>query len=501
MPRRRRAGVDRGQAPVSESEQDGRGWQHESASYEAVSSLSSLSLIISEEPTAPPRSPRSTRRLEHIDEIDTVPRPSGQMRSVLPSSGPTRAVPKDLPETPLPPDALSLRFDDLEIPASLALVLSETTPPVPFSHIDEIDTLPEPRQASSRLPVHAPVESRESAVDAASWTAGPDSTSSLAARFIATRSPRRRRRQRARLFNPLDRTRWWLLRPGHIEFVFWTLGSVLLFGITLLILLATILSVMVPGLSTSGNFPTSTVRASAASPQATAGASHALRLTLAGKAAFAPGAELQLQGQGFPVHSQVIFLLDDRLSLFNQQGKAASVQSDATGHFAVNVWLGQGSGWTTGAHRIVARETASGQQVTLAITLTAAPVASNPVVQATPAPPAGPTPTRVVPAPTQVAPTPTPKAPTPTPGVTPTPVSSPVPSPTAAKGTTATPGSTGNGPATGSSSLGNSLNNAGDGSLTGRLAHLNPLIWLIGLCYLFSLAFLGLAGLLRHRRR
>lgn len=52
----------------------------------------------------------------------------------------------------------------------------------------------------------------------------------------------------------------------------------------------------------------------------------------------------------------------------------------------------------------------------------------------------------------------------------------------------------------GSSSLGNALNNEDNYSLLARLAHLNPLVWLIGVCYFISMLLLGLAGLLRRRR-
>jgi hypothetical protein len=53
----------------------------------------------------------------------------------------------------------------------------------------------------------------------------------------------------------------------------------------------------------------------------------------------------------------------------------------------------------------------------------------------------------------------------------------------------------------GSFSLDNALNNAGGNSLFARLAHLNPLIWLMGVCYFTSMLLLGIAGVLRRRRR
>ncbi|HEX7734821.1 MAG TPA: hypothetical protein VF458_08155 [Ktedonobacteraceae bacterium] len=489
----RRSQVSTASGLSSESMQQGSGWPHESSSYEAASSLSALSLIISETPTAPPRNQRPAGRQEHIDEIDTVPQPPGQTRAIQRSLGVVQAVTPDLPETPLPPGSLSLRLNELAIPY-LALVLSETTPPVPFFHVDEIDTMPEAEPAAARALVPVPAMSREMAVDASSWTAEPGSTSSLAARLVASHSPRRRRHRRT--FNPLDRARWWLLRPGHIEFLLWTLGSVLLFGVTFLLLLATALSMMLPGLQMGGNFPSSSVNISAVTPSGTRVPADGPRLTLAGKTSFPSGAEVQLQGEGFRPANLVVFLLDGRLPLLDQRGKAASIQTDASGRFVVKLWLGQGQGWTAGSHQLLARETVSGHQVALAITITAASTPASAGNQNTPVVPTNPTPTPVRPTPTPVRPTPTPASPTP--GVTATAASSPTSGPT--KGSTATPVAGGSA-TSGSSSLGNSLNSEENDSLFARLANLNPLVWLIGFCYFISMLLLGLAGILRRRRR
>lgn len=500
VPRRNQAEAG---SPVSapstaSSVQPGGGWQHESISYEAASSLSSLSLIISETPTAPPRSPRSVGSLAHIDEIDTVPQISGQAHAIQHESSQVQAVARDMPETPFPPDSASQRFGDLDV-SHLAVVLSETTPPVPFTHIDEIDTVPESGALSSRALAPLDSAAREEAVDAASWTAGSGTTRSLAARFMSARSPRRRR---SRTFTPLDRTRWWLLRPGHIEFLLWMVGSLLLFGVTFVILLATVLSVMLPGLQSSGNFPNSTTQTVQTTPAGSAATSASLHLALAGKTILAPGNELHLQGVGFHPQSRVVFLLDGRQPLLDQRGQAASVQADKGGHFAVDLWLGQGSAWSTGSHQVLARETSSGHQVSVAITIVTS--ASNPGgVQNTPVLPADPTsvPPTATPVPSQPTPEPTPA--TPTLEVTPTPATDPASSPT--KSATGTPelsdgsATPTNGQPSGSSSLGNSLTTEDSTSLFARLSHLNPLVWLIGVCYFISLVFLGLAGLLRRR--
>jgi hypothetical protein len=540
-------------APTAVPAQKGGGWQHDSPSYEAASSLSALSLIISETPTAPPRAPGSAHpaeRQEPIDEIDTVPQAPGRIRAVQRIYA---QVQLQFPDSQLP-GAPALNFADLDAP-ELAMALAGSTPPVQFTrideidtvpeagstppvqftrideidtvpeagstppvqftHIDEIDTVPEAGSTSSRAVTLRRSTPREAGVDAASWTAGPGSASSLAARLVASHAPRRR--GDTRTFNPLDRTRWWLLRPGHIEFLFWTIGSILLFGVTFLLLLATVFSVMIPGLPVGGNFPTSTVIASSTSPAGTSALSRPLHLALAGKSSLPPGAEMHLQGEGFQPKSTIVFLLDGRQPLLDQHDQAASIQTDASGRFTVNLWLGQGSNWPTGPHHILAREALSGQQIAIAITITAPAITSvpgNAGSQNTPVPPANPTPTPVPATPTPAPATPTPVPATPTPvSATPTsqpPTSTPVATTPASsssptKGTTVTPiapagtAIPGQRQTAGTSSLGNALNNEDGNSLFAHLAHLNPLVWLIGICYFISMLLLGIAGLLRRR--
>lgn len=441
-----------------------------------MSSLSSLSLIISETPTAPPRTTRrlsrETGRLEHIDEIDTQP----------PASAALHEISEDISELPTAPGSLSLILDESDAP-HLAQLLSEAEPSAAFARIDEIDTIPQPDRPSARA--LAPVSSASCAgtVDAASWSANPGAADSLAARLRATRSPGRGQPQQG--FNPLDRVRWWLLRPGRIEFLLWLSGSILLFGITFLLLLAIVLNLAPPA---RGNFPTSAVTSTGAlTPTVSAG----LRLELSSKAAFVSGAELRLQGQGFHPRSQVVFLLDGRWPLLDQRGQAASVQTDASGHFAVTLWLGEGANWSAGSHELLAREMDNGQQTAISITITASSAAStpsNPAPRNTPVSPAYPTVTPATSTPVQATPT--------QPASTATPAASPTATVTPAG--TATPTSK---KTPGSSSLGNDLKNGNDGSLFARLSRLNPLVWFIGCCYLLSLLSMGLAGVLRRRRR
>ncbi len=428
------------------------------------------------------RLPRQAERLGHIDEIDTVPQKPD-----------VREVEAEDSEAPVLPGSLSLRFDDIDVP-DLALIVSEAAPPAPPANIDEIDTVPEIGKGTSKALQLVPSEKKLVPVDAASWTVSPRSTTSLAARFIASRAPERRRRERH--FSPLDRTRWWLLRPGHIEFLLWLTGSILLFGITFLLLLSIVLSLMLPGTQARGNFPTSTT----AGVSGTVAPAADLRLKLAGPATLASGAELRLQGQGFRPLSQITFWLDGRWSLLDQRGRPAKVRAAADGHFTATLWLGQGTNWSAGPHRILAREMDNGWQVAVSITITPGSTTSesnSAGPRNTPVPPAQPTPARPTPTPTPIHPTPTPGQPTPTAGITPT----ASPSGTKTPGTpTGSPGAP-DGKAMSSTGLGNNLSANDSASLFSRLLHLNPLIWLIGICYLLSMLFMGMAGVLRRRRK
>src|SRR6266704_6657256 len=158
-------------------------WEYETPAFQASSSLPTLSLLISEEPTQPELESRGkvTRRLPGIDEITTVP--------------------------PL--------HVDHSIKSSKALV------PV-----------------NSQLDVTS--FNRSGEVDATSWTAGKASKSPHA-RLISNRS-RRKNPHMAVSLNPIDRLRWWLLRPGHIEFVLWLVGTILLVAVTCVLLLVTAFS-------------------------------------------------------------------------------------------------------------------------------------------------------------------------------------------------------------------------------------------------------------------
>src|SRR5215470_13681714 len=161
-------------------------WQYESPNFQAESSLPALSLFVSEMPTQPEveAGPRTTRRLPRIDEIDTAP--------------------------PQPSRML-----------------------VPVTSQSSVAALSGPGSTS--------IDSfHGAATDPVSWTAGAASQSAYA-QLISARGKRRQSRHAISL-NPLDRVRWWLLRPGRIEFVLWLGGTILLVGVTCALLLVTAFS-------------------------------------------------------------------------------------------------------------------------------------------------------------------------------------------------------------------------------------------------------------------
>src|SRR5713226_4628055 len=161
-------------------------WQHESPNFQAESSLPALSLLVSETPTQPEveAGAKTTRRLPRVDEIDTAP--------------------------PQPSRVL-----------------------VPVTSQSNVVALSGPGRTS--------IDSQQTkGSDPVSWTAGAASQSSYA-QLISARGKRKKSPHGISL-NPLDRVRWWLLRPGRIEFVLWLGGTILLVSVTCALLLVTAFS-------------------------------------------------------------------------------------------------------------------------------------------------------------------------------------------------------------------------------------------------------------------
>ncbi len=360
-------------------------WQHESPNFQAESSLPALSLLVSETPTQPEveAGARTTRRLPRIDEIDTAP--------------------------PQPSKML-----------------------VPVASQSNVAALSGPDRTS--------IDSQQTkGSDPVSWTAGAASQSSYA-QLISARG-KRKKSQHGISLNPLDRVRWWLLRPGRIEFVLWLGGTILLVSVTCVLLLVSAFSFDWFGPRSAG------ITSSSISGTATQARQGATTVSTAHRT----GSQKSKQG---PVP----------VSTGTQNTPVPTAPPGVTPPATPII---------TGT-----QPTGAGQP----------PVSSpTPGRIPTPTPTPGTTPT----------PTPTPgTTPTPTPGTTPTVGKTPGTTPTASSAG-ATPGSTS--PVAGGSKLGNDLMQSGIPPLDTRFRSINPLVWLVVACYTLSMMLLGLAGVLHKR--
>jgi len=347
-------------------------WQYESPDYEVESSIPSLSLIVSEIPTH-----------SSIEEIDTRPalpvQQASPVREETPFYAPNRSVAQYIN--------------------------------VPFGGRAE-----EARDKEARAKKTARLQGARA--------------------LEMYKSPRIPAKRRSRGRNPLDHVRWWLLYPGRIEFMLWLCGTVLLIGVTCILLLVTAFSFewIVPGqqsgmaLQNLVNNPVDSTKPA---------------LTVIDPGPFSPGQVIRLHGQGFSSGGRVVFTFDSTALQLSQNVASGlvhqqQVNADDHGEFIASLTLGSGSAWKAGRHRIVAHDIATNHLVFLSVLLvpyhaTLTPVSStgagnqNGSVQATPIattpPPAKSTPLPVVTptaTPTQAPPTPTPTA-TPSPTATATP--------------------------------------------------------------------------------
>jgi hypothetical protein len=419
----------------------------------------------------------------------------------------------------------------------LSLFTSETpTQPQPqaqgrttrrLPNVEEVDTLPPGHGHAQRalipaqqaIPLAAPAQGAPR-----SWTAGSASGSPSAQLIV--RPARRKHLQQAARFNPLDRTRWWLLRPGRIEFILWLGGTLLLVGVTCLLLLVSALSFQwivpfAPASSFSTNAGNNNAQQRGVSSDATGPI-----IMISDANSLVPGQSFQMRGQGFKPSSLITFYCDGEYPLFDQSHLPASARADAQGRFQSVLWLGTGSHWSPGNHIITARDASAAQSATFEVRLVAGPnstVASTSPVStsipsgthatATPTPsgpqgsPVSRPPVTVTPTLTPVSPTPSPtrSSPSPTPTATKSPTTTPTAAPTVKTSPTATitPASGKPTPAVSPTAaktgLGNALNDSGDPPFAARLASVSPLVWVMVGCYLLSMMFLGAAGIV-HRR-
>ena len=441
-------------------------WQYESPDFEAAGSLPMLSMFMPEAPTQPqPPVPdrATTRRLSNIDEIDTIP-----PRAVAVSN--------------------TGRADDI----------------YPTSHGRE-------QRALVIAPQRAPVET-----GSRSWTAG-SASGSPSAQLIA-RTDGRKRVPSVHPFQPLDRARWWLLRPGRIEFILWLGGTLLLIGVTCLLLLVSALSLQWFAPSAPASPLASSANGDNAQQHSVAPRGDYPSFALAGTNSITPGQSFQLDGHGFRPSLRISFYFDGKIALLNRNHQQAWVRTDARGAFLTTLWLGTSPTWTSGEHIIAVRDASGTPLTAINIRLvssssnTGTIASSSTTPGATPgtinqgtATPTGPQgspvsrpPVTVTPAKTPaLSPTPSTPAVSPTvkpsPTITPTPKTSPTPVSSPAGGTPTTAVSP-----TAHAALGNALNDSG-APPAARLASVSPLVWIMLACYLLSMSCLGAAGIMYKR--
>ena len=363
-------------------------WEYESSNFQAASSLQTLSLMISEAPTQPEHTFRgkATRRLSRIDEIDT---------------------------TPVLNEASALEDSRALVPMTSQFGMTTSG-----------------GYGETTINVQPYDESNPS-----SWTAGEGSQSPYA-RLISSRSKHKKPHTTISL-NSIDRVRWWLLRPGRIEFVLWLGGTILLVGVTCVLLLVTAFSFEWP---TPGFIGATTT---------------------------------------------------------NMSGNSTGSQQQATASATVGMNVTRTVTGSPSPGPIVKRVPTSTPMPSYSPVVTPTTIPGGSGGQPTPVP-VGQTPVPITPTPHPGTPTVTPTVGT-TPTVTPTVGTTPTVTPTV--GTTIGLTPTTSPAATGNPILGNALDQTGDSPLGKQLTHLSPWVWLMIACYSLSMVLLGFAGVLHKRRR
>jgi hypothetical protein len=424
---------------------------------------------ISEAPTHPELYSRSkaTRRLPRIDEVSTTP------------------------------------------PASNDPLIKSSKALVPIHFQNDITLLDRPEETA--INIRPPRRN-----DAISWTAGEASLSSQA-QLISSRSKRKHSHATITL-TPIDHVRWWLLRPGHIEFVLWFGGTILLVVVTCVLLLVTAFSFewITPGIIDTAS--TKTSGASAGSEQqATVIATSEMFFLRSGTGPIFPGQSISIHGQGFSPNGRISFLFDGTQQLFDLNGHSAFARANAQGVFATTIVLNSNLPWHSGPHFITAHDLTTNRTARLSIILapnsmgkstSSTPVPSYPPVVTAPALTPIPTvtggqPIPVGQTPVPITPTPRPGTPTATPtvGITPSVTPTVGTTPTVVPTTGTTPGvATSAGTRVGSE-LGNALDHTEDSSPGNQLMRLSPWVWLMISCYCLSMILLGLAGVLYKRHQ
>ncbi|MBE3559967.1 MAG: hypothetical protein IMW89_12175 [Ktedonobacteraceae bacterium] len=309
-------------------------WQYEAPGYAAESSTSSLSLFQTE-----------TAAADSIDELDTIPPPAQQANSQMPDITEVDTVPSPLRASPGRP----------------ALVDIADLSTLPFSLFRPARTQLSPVHPGNALPLP----------DFAGNENDEENKEGITPDY-------------RRGFDPLDRIRWWLLYPGRIEYLLWLCGTTLLIGLTVLLLLTTLLNtgLLRPGTASSAQ-PLKTMGSSvlpfcedASYDKKKAGARgeqdcmivtvispSGLKLVMMKNGPFVAGESVQLHGEGFHARGRILLTHDHAIPC-----QPESVQADAQGTFTLALQL-SGPGWEPQKHVLTAYDTVSQQSISLSFTL------------------------------------------------------------------------------------------------------------------------------------
>lgn len=453
-------------------------WEYESQDFQAGSSLSSLSLV--DTSTLPNTQSRKSPREVDIDEVATLPSPLSPRKPVV--------------------------VESAHVPQQHVVTIDEidTIPPLSASHTIDVNTLDTlPPRAERPVPMNAlvvaprrmpaqPAARMSRAASSPSWTAGGAAQSPFARRIVERKGGKGfawngsagSSYGRSPFRHPLDRLRWWLLRPKHIEYVLWIGGAFLLMLITAALVLAAAINLFwaMPGQPfTTQQIQTTGAPASGSTSQQ--GSATPL-LTLNANEPLVAGQPLRLSGRGFTPNATIILTHD-----MGQPCQPPSVQANGQGAFTVTL---DDSTWGAGLHRLFAQDSLSHRTLPITITLAAGPIGKH-----TTATPGAGTPT-----PGGVQSTPVYTSPTPIPTVKPTVTSTPSPVPTQ---TTPTPGITPTvSPAT-TATPGASSPSTAALDLAGQHVSIVPggsWLWLLAMLGgSTALLMLAVAGLLVSRRR
>jgi hypothetical protein len=311
-------------------------WQYETAEYVAESSLAALSLL----------TPRHIPRHPAIDVLETQPSLACVQRRHR--TAPAENAGRDLADVDTVPPAMEQARTQQAV------------------EIADIPTVPPEARGSRR-------SGELTAPRARCYPTEEELCSPARNRTELDKAP-------VLHFNPFDHLRWWLLYPGRLESLLWSGGIVLLVGLTVLLSVVTVLSLVVSHSGQAGTPHSNTGQSAMASPLcgalftangdiqkciiATASSPDGLQISVFSTAPFMVDTSVHLQGHGFSPAGRVIITHDANLPC-----QPATVQADQQGDITLVLLLNSNAGWSPGNHTLVLLDSASGHRVMLAFVL------------------------------------------------------------------------------------------------------------------------------------